>query len=102
MTVSTQVSTMDGAIALAAGTPERPLHTPSTLKSIFLRCDGLRAGWRLLRFLAMSFVLLATFVLIRSGGVQRFLDDQKKAAQVTVTPLLMGGSEAIALLIICF
>jgi membrane protease YdiL (CAAX protease family) len=102
MTVPTELRTTDGARALAAGTPERRLHATSTLKSIFLGCDGLRAGWRLLMFLAMSFVLLAAFALIRSGGVQGFLDDQKKAAQVTITPLLMGGSEAIALLIICF
>ena len=102
MPVSTQLRTTDGARPLDATTPGNRLHVTSTLRFIFLGCDGLRAGWRLLTFLAISIVLLATFVLIRSGGVQGFLDDQNKAAQVTVTPLLMGGSEAIALLIICF
>jgi hypothetical protein len=101
MTVSTQLRTADGAGALSSGPLQSPPDSTSILRSIFVGCDGLRAGWRLLIFLAMSFVLLAAFVLIRSGGVRGLLDNQKKAAEVTVTPLLMGRSEAITFLIIC-
>ena len=101
MTFSTQVSTTTGSAALPVTSHSHP-ETNSTLKSIFVGRDGLRAGWRLLIFLSISFVLLAAFVLIRAGGVQGFIEQQKKAAQVTITPLLMGGSEAIAFLIICF
>jgi uncharacterized protein len=79
----------------ASGPPE------AGLKSIFLGSDGLRAGWRLLIFLVMVGVLLAGFVLIRSGGVRGFLDEQRSGATIIVTPLLLGGSEAIAFLILC-
>jgi hypothetical protein len=46
-------------------------------------------------------VLLVTFVLVRSGGVQGFLDKQRSLTQITVTPFLLGGSEGIAFLILC-
>jgi membrane protease YdiL (CAAX protease family) len=102
MTVSTDLRNTEGAGLLAAGTTEHDPHTRSTLKTTFVGRDGLRAGWRLLMFLAMSGTLLAAFVLIRAGGVRGFLEQQKEAAEIRVTPLLMGGSEAIAFLIIFF
>ena len=98
MTFSTQAKVPE----VTVGRSENRLDGRSTLKTIFLGREGLRAGWRLLMFLAISIVLLAAFVLIRAGGVQGFLAQQRSASQVTVTPLLMGGSEAIAFLIICF
>lgn len=73
----------------------------STLKSIIVGPDGLRAGWRLLIFLAIVGVLLASFVIVRSGGVHRFLEKHRSTAPITVTPLLLGGSEAVAFLILC-
>jgi membrane protease YdiL (CAAX protease family) len=98
MTFSTQVKVPELTVDRSQNQPK----DSSTLKSIFLGPGGLRAGWRLLMFLAISTTLLAAFVLIRAGGVKGFLEQQKNASQVTVTPLLMGGSEAIAFLIICF
>ena len=74
----------------------------STVKSAFVGSQGLRAGWRILVFLAVSVVLLAAFVLIRAGGVHGFVEQQKTASQIVMTPWLMGSSEASAFLIICF
>jgi membrane protease YdiL (CAAX protease family) len=71
------------------------------MKTIFIGPNGLRVVWRLLIFVVLVVVMLGGFVLIRSGGVQGFLEAQKHAAQTTVTPLLMGGSEAIAFAILC-
>lgn len=102
MTISTQLRTTEGTATLAAGNSMNHASTTSTLKSIFVGHNGLRAGWRLLLFLIISIGLQGAFVLIRTGGVQGFLDQQKKAAQITVTPLLIGTSEAIAFLVICF
>jgi hypothetical protein len=73
----------------------------SRLKLIFVGPNGLRAGWRLLMFAALVVVLLGGFVLIRNGGLQGFREAQRHAGQITVTPLLMGGSEAIAFVLLC-
>jgi uncharacterized protein len=78
-----------------------PLVKRSPLQRIFSGPNGLRAGWRLLIFAALVLTLLASFVLIRSGGLQAFREAQKLAATITVTPLLMIKSEAIALLLLC-
>jgi membrane protease YdiL (CAAX protease family) len=81
--------------------PTEPSHPTSVLKPIFVGPNGLRVGWRLLIFVALVVVLLAAFVLIRNGGLQGFREAQKHAGEITVTPLLMGGSEVIALLLLC-
>jgi len=73
----------------------------SGFKAILFGPNGLRAGWRLVAYLAMVGVLLAISVLVRSGGVQGFLNKQRSIAQITITPSLIGGSEAIAFLILC-
>jgi len=40
-------------------------------------------------------------VLARSGGIQGFLDQQKQLRQITITPSLLGESDAITFLIVC-
>jgi uncharacterized protein len=72
-----------------------------TLKPIFVGPNGLRAGWRLLMFLALFAVLFGGFVLIRAGGPQGFLEKYRNQSHITITPLVMGGSEAITLLFLC-
>ena len=76
-------------------------HPTSGLKSIFVGPNGLRAGWRLLIFVALIAVLLAGFVLVRHGGFQGVRDAHKNPGPITATPLLIGGSEAIAFLAVC-
>jgi uncharacterized protein len=71
------------------------------LKPIFVGPDGLRAGWRLLIFVVLVVVLLGAFVLIRNGGLQGFREAQKPASQITITPLLLAWSDAIAFVILC-
>ncbi len=73
----------------------------SGLKPIFVGPNGLRAGWRLLIFAVLVFALLGAFVLIRNGGVQGLREAQKHAGEIVVTPFLMGGSEAIAFVLLC-
>lgn len=86
---------------LVLETSDAKASLSSLWKAVFFGPAGLRAGWRLLIFLAIAFTLLASFVLIRAGGVRGFLEDQKNAANITITPFLMGGSEAVAFLILC-
>ena len=71
------------------------------LKRIFVRPNGLRAGWRLLMFVALFSILFGGFVLIRAGGPQGFREQYRNQSHVMITPLLMGGSEAITLLFLC-
>jgi membrane protease YdiL (CAAX protease family) len=81
--------------------PSRKGHPTSGLKPIFIGSNGLRVAWRLLIFVTLVVFMLGTFVLVRSGGLQGFREAQKHAAETTVTPLLMGGSEAIAFTLLC-
>jgi membrane protease YdiL (CAAX protease family) len=81
--------------------PETLSNRIPGLKSAFIGPKGLRAGWRLLIYVALVVVLLGGFILVRNGGLQGFRHAQKHAAEVTVTPLLMGGSEAIAFVLLC-
>jgi uncharacterized protein len=73
----------------------------SKLKPLFVGPNGLRAGWRLLMFTALLAVLFGAFVLIRAGGPGALREHYRNQSQITITPLLMGGSEAIALLFLC-
>ena len=70
-------------------------------KSLFIGPRGLRAGWRLLIFIALIAVLIGGWLLVRSGGLRGFQDAQKHAGQVTVTPFLMGSSETIPFVLLC-
>src|SRR5215472_12565123 len=69
-------------------------HPSSPLKSIFAGRNGLRAGWRLLIFLALLDVAAAVLLVIAraSGG---------GAKQITNTPFLVAVNEAVMLLIFC-
>jgi uncharacterized protein len=74
---------------------------PLRLKALFVGTSGLRVGWRLLMFLTVFTVLFGGFVLIRAGGPQGFREQYRNQSHITITPLVMGGSEAIALLFLC-
>jgi uncharacterized protein len=78
--------------------PREPLpagfHPTSRLTLIIAGPNGLRAGWRLLIFLALLGVPAAgLFAVAHVHGGQ--------PQQVTVTPVLMGANEALVLLILC-
>jgi uncharacterized protein len=69
-------------------------HPTSRLTPIFSGPNGLRAGWRLLIFLALLGVPAAgLFALAHAYGGQ--------PQQVTLTPVLMAVNEALVLLILC-
>jgi membrane protease YdiL (CAAX protease family) len=99
MTYSTQWKSVDDPAALL--TQPSGSQTNSSLKGVFAGRHGLRLGWRLLIFVVLVVSLLGGFVLIRNGGIQGFQEAQKHAAELTVTPWLMGYSEALAFLMIC-
>lgn len=61
----------------------------------------MRAGWRVLMFVALFSILFGSFVLIRAGGPEGFREEYRNQSHIIVTPLLMGGSEAITLLFLC-
>jgi CAAX protease family protein len=46
-------------------------------------------------------VLLGGLVLIRAGGPEAFREKYRNQSQITITPLVMGGSEAITLVFLC-
>jgi hypothetical protein len=52
-------------------------------------------------FLVLFSVLFGSFVLIRGGGPQGFLEKYTNQSHITITPLVMGESEAIPLLFLC-
>jgi membrane protease YdiL (CAAX protease family) len=101
MTISNQVRAAEDASLLLIEPSGIRSRSTLSLKPIFVGPNGLRAGWRLLIFVALVAALLAGFVLIGNGGLQGFREAQKHAGQITVTPLLMGGSDAIAFVLLC-
>jgi uncharacterized protein len=52
-------------------------------------------------FLVLFSVLFGSFVLIRAGGPQGFLEKYRNQSHISITPLVMGESEAITLLFLC-
>ncbi len=82
----------------------QPIPQPTFgLKQIFVAPNGLRSGWRVFMFITLLAVLFGGFVLIRAGGPAAFREHYRNQnqSQITITPLLMGGSEAITLLFLC-
>jgi hypothetical protein len=73
----------------------------SGMRSLFLGPRGLRAGWRLLIFIGLLVVMFVGAVLVRHGGPQSVRNAQKHLGEVTITPFLMGVSEAISFAILC-
>lgn len=74
--------------------PIQPSSRPTSgLKSIFAGHNGLRAGWRLLIFLALLGVPAAVLVVIAraSGGGPE---------QITITPFLLGANDTVVFLIL--
>ena len=101
MTFANQLKSAENLPVLSTETSSPSPRLASGLKPIFVGPHGLRAGWRLLMFLALFAVLFGGFVLIRAGGPQGFLEKYRNQNHITITPLVMGGSEAITLLFLC-
>jgi len=78
-----------------------PSHSRFRLKPIFVGPNGLRAGWRLLIFVVLVVAFVGSWLLIRNGGVQGFQEARRHAAEIVHTPLRVGGSEAMAFLLLC-
>ena len=101
MSSANQLNSAERLPVLPAESTEPSPHRTSAWKPIFLGPNGLRAGWRVLMFIALFAVLFGGFVLIRAGGPQAFREQYRNQGHITVTPLLMGGSEAITMLFLC-
>jgi membrane protease YdiL (CAAX protease family) len=101
MTFANQLKSAENLPVLSTEASSPSPRLASGLKPIFVGPHGLRAGWRLLMFLALFAVLFGGFVLIRAGGPQGFLEKYRNQNHITITPLVMGGSEAITLLFLC-
>lgn len=101
MALLNQQKAHDGASLLATGHSPTRLRFVDALRPVFVGPNGLRAGWRLLIFIALFVTLFGSFVLIRAGGPQGFLEQYKNQSHITITPLVMGGSEALTLLFLC-
>ena len=81
-----------------------PVSVPqpaSGMRSLFVGPRGLRAGWRLLIFIGLLLVLFGGTALVRNGGLQGTRDAKKHLSSFTMTPLLIGVSEAVAFAILC-
>jgi membrane protease YdiL (CAAX protease family) len=100
MTFANRLRAAQNAPVLPNETPPGPRFSFGA-KQVFAGPNGLRAGWRLLLFLALFGVLLGGFVLVRAGGIQGFREQYRNQSHVTITPFLMGSSEAITLLALC-
>jgi len=101
MTFANPVKAAENLPVLSTKSFQPSSHPTFGLKSIFVGPNGLRAGWRVLIFIALFAVLFGGFVLIRAGGPKNFRELYRNQSQITITPLVMGGSEAITLLFLC-
>lgn len=87
--------------ALESTAPVSVSQPASGMRSLFLGPCGLRVGWRLVIFIGLLAILLGGAVLVGHGGPQGLRDAQKHMGEVTVTPFMMGASEAIMLALLC-
>lgn len=101
MTIANRPKTAENRPVVSTESFQPSSHPTFGLKKLFVGPNGLRAGWRVLMFIALFAVLLGGFVLIRAGGPQAFKEQYRNQSHITITPLLMGGSEAITLLFLC-
>lgn len=76
-----------------------PSGSASRLKPLFIGPKGLRAGWRLLIFLALCVAQLVgvSFVRVHFFGATV---PREPVGPITATPMMLGGSEAIELLFV--
>jgi membrane protease YdiL (CAAX protease family) len=101
MTIANQLKAAENVPVLSTESFPPSSRLTFGLKPIFVGPNGLRAGWRLLLFLALFAVLFGSFVLIKAGGPQGFQEKYRNQSHITITPLVMGESEAITLLFLC-
>jgi membrane protease YdiL (CAAX protease family) len=101
MTFANQLKAAENLPVLSTEAFQQSPRSTFGLKSVFVGSNGLRAGWRVLMFIALFAVLFGSFVLIRAGGPQGFREQYRNQSHITITPLVMGGSEAITLLFLC-
>jgi membrane protease YdiL (CAAX protease family) len=103
MTFANPVKAAENLPVVSTETLQPNFHLTFGLKKLFVGANGLRAGWRVLMFIALLAVLFGGFVLMRAGGPEAFREHYRNQnqSQITITPLLLGGSEAIALLFLC-
>lgn len=83
------------ALSLAEVFPA-PSRPGFGLKPIFIGPNGLRAGWRLLIFLALCGIQFGGFVFVRVHFFGASVGEP--AGPLTATPIMLGGSEAVTLL----
>lgn len=101
MTSANPLKAADNLPLPSTGASRPSSHPAFGLKSTFVGPNGFRAGWRVLMFVALFSILFGSFVLIRAGGPEGFREEYRNQSHTIVTPLLMGESEAIALLFLC-
>src|SRR5580704_16524024 len=101
MTFANPVKAAENLAVASTESFQRSPRSKLGLERIFIGPNGMRAGWRVLMFIALFGLLLEGFVLIRAGGPEAFREQYKNQSHITITPLLMGGSEAITLLFLC-
>ncbi len=98
MTFADRLKAVENLPMLSKEVFQRKSRPAFEFRTIFVGPNGLRAGWRVLVFVALFAVLFGSFVLIRAGGPQGFREQYRNQSHITITPLVMGGSEAITLL----
>ena len=101
MTIANRLKAAENLPVLSTESFQPSSHPTFGLKRIFVGPSGLRTGWRVLMFIALFGVLLGGFVLIRAGGPEGLREQYRNQSHITITPLLMGGSEAFTLLFLC-
>lgn len=89
------------SLSILTGPFQTRSHGTFDLKSAFIGPMGLRAGWRVLIFMALFGALFAGATVIRFGGLQGVQSAKRNLAQTAHTPLFMGKSPAIAFLLLC-
>lgn len=99
MTVSNQPGVAEDAPHSSTDLVHPSSEPPSGFKRIFAGPEGLRAGWRLLIFLVLvGLPFMGVPVILRRLAV---LAPPRGLPPGTITPILLGGPDAIVLAIVC-